>query len=46
MPETDTPPWPDSHRFWRNKRVLVTGGHGFLGQDIGHRYTQIVTDKK
>jgi GDP-L-fucose synthase len=34
MPETDTPPWPDSHRFWRDKRVLVTGGHGFLGRYV------------
>jgi FlaA1/EpsC-like NDP-sugar epimerase len=34
MPETHTPPWSDSHRFWRNKRVLVTGGHGFLGRHV------------
>ena len=23
--------WPDSQAFWRNKRVIVTGGAGFLG---------------
>jgi GDP-L-fucose synthase len=23
--------WPDSHTFWRDKRVIVTGGAGFLG---------------
>ncbi|MBX7234895.1 MAG: GDP-L-fucose synthase [Caldilineales bacterium] len=29
-----TPPWPDSNTFWRNKRVVVTGGAGFLGSFI------------
>lgn len=24
-------PWPDSDTFWRDKRVIVTGGSGFLG---------------
>ena len=24
--------WPDSHEFWAQKRVLVTGGGGFLGR--------------
>jgi GDP-L-fucose synthase len=23
--------WPDSRHFWRDKRVIVTGGAGFLG---------------
>ena len=23
--------WPDSEKFWRGKRVMVTGGAGFLG---------------
>jgi len=23
--------WPDSATFWRDKRVIVTGGSGFLG---------------
>jgi len=22
--------WPDSREFWRDKRVIVTGGAGFL----------------
>jgi GDP-L-fucose synthase len=26
--------WPDSHAFWKNKRVLVTGGSGFLGSFV------------
>lgn len=25
------PAWPDSAAFWRDKRVIVTGGSGFLG---------------
>lgn len=26
--------WPASEQFWRNKRVIVTGGSGFLGRVI------------
>ena len=26
--------WPDSRDFWRNKRVVVTGGSGFLGSYV------------
>jgi len=26
--------WPDSNTFWRNKRVVVTGGAGFLGSFV------------
>jgi len=26
--------WPNSQEFWRNKRVCVTGGSGFLGSFI------------
>jgi len=26
--------WPDSNIFWRDKRVGVTGGAGFLGSFI------------
>jgi GDP-L-fucose synthase len=26
--------WPDSNTFWRDKRVVVTGGAGFLGSFI------------
>jgi GDP-L-fucose synthase len=26
--------WPDSRAFWRHKRVVVTGGSGFLGSYV------------
>lgn len=26
--------WPNSKEFWRNKPVMVTGGHGFLGSYV------------
>ncbi len=26
--------WPDSDTFWRNQRVVVTGGAGFLGSFV------------
>jgi GDP-L-fucose synthase len=26
--------WPDSQAFWRNRRVVVTGGAGFLGSFV------------
>jgi len=26
--------WPDSFEFWRDKRVTVTGGAGFLGSFV------------
>ena len=26
--------WPDSKQFWRDKRVIVTGGAGFLGSFV------------
>jgi GDP-L-fucose synthase len=29
--------WPDSLAFWRNKRVVVTGGAGFLGSVVVNR---------
>lgn len=29
-----TEDWPDSHEFWRDKRVVVTGGTGFLGSFV------------
>jgi GDP-L-fucose synthase len=29
--------WPDSRSFWNNKRVVVTGGHGFLGSFVVER---------
>jgi GDP-L-fucose synthase len=28
------PEWPDSQEFWRDKRVIVTGGAGFLGSFV------------
>lgn len=28
------PNWPDSNTFWRDKRVVVTGGSGFLGSFV------------
>ena len=28
------PTWPDSKTFWRDKRVTVTGGAGFLGSFV------------
>ncbi|NCC36986.1 MAG: NAD-dependent epimerase/dehydratase family protein, partial [Chloroflexia bacterium] len=29
-----TQTWPDTHSFWHNKRVTVTGGAGFLGSFV------------
>jgi len=29
--------WPDSHAFWNGKRVVVTGGAGFLGSFVLER---------
>jgi GDP-L-fucose synthase len=29
--------WPDSQAFWKNKRVIVTGGAGFLGAVVVNR---------
>lgn len=29
--------WPDSRDFWRGKRVIVTGGAGFLGSVVVRR---------
>lgn len=34
MPETTHSAWPDSKTFWRDKRVIVTGGGGFLGSFV------------
>jgi len=34
--------WPDSVGFWRGKRVMVTGGKGFLGKNIVRK----LVDKK
>jgi len=32
--QSSTGNWPDSVGFWRDKRVMVTGGKGFLGKNI------------
>jgi GDP-L-fucose synthase len=32
--EESASPWPDSGAFWRGRRVLVTGGSGFLGSYV------------
>lgn len=29
-----TSTWPDANQFWAAKRVLVTGGAGFLGSFV------------
>ncbi len=32
--QSSTDHWPDPKEFWREKRVMVTGGNGFLGKYI------------
>jgi len=34
MGKTMTTNWPDSNTFWYDKRVIVTGGAGFLGSFV------------
>ena len=44
MPSTTISPsqqlWPDSQEFWRDKRVIVTGGSGFLGSFVVDKLKQ------
>lgn len=43
--------WPDSKKFWQNKRIIVTGGTGFLGSVVvdklrGRNAAEIITPRR
>jgi GDP-L-fucose synthase len=37
MAQPEPAVWPESAAYWRGKRVIVTGGSGFLGRVIGRK---------
>ncbi len=37
MTQQSNESWPDSNAFWHSKRVIVTGGSGFLGSAVVKR---------
>lgn len=36
--------WPDSKQFWHKRRVMVTGGNGFLGKNIVCKLKELDAD--